>query len=340
MDSVIVMPVMVRPTRTLWGAGQFSRDRRAQCFSPDGKNAVASFADRPAQYPSAACEDCEKFSMQPWTDKVQDGWCSPGYVVAFISFDGEPFIMRLNGTHSKLAKVFAGRSIFRRQFMRVSTRSVANVRGNFYALMAHVERISGENWPAWFSGEEFTEWDTFAVDMPPDITDEQPDGGSGQGEGAAGANGAKAALEVLQGVISFRTDLKYVGVNGTPLWKAYLETDMIDEFTAQAGLDRHQLVAWGANAQMYDASVKVGDLVTVTGEWRENTFDPDPFDRDLNVRNLTVTPGGKLGARNAEAPAQPGRPTPPFEHPPLNEDPVPPDDDAAPWDKPGAQLPW
>ncbi len=329
-ESITVMPVMIRPTRILWPEGPFERGRKALCFSGDGQRAAEIVGELPALYPGAACTECPKFTMQPWKEKGNAGWCSPGYTVAFMTPEGEGILMRLTGTATKVARIFAGRNVFRKAFITLTTDPMTSNVGSWYALRTNVAALEAE--PAWVKGADFSDWNDFTVE-PPQAGDD--DGAGGQGQGPDQSHGA----ETLTGMISFVSGISYVGANGTALWKAYIELEMPSPTQAVAGAKREQLIAWGKRAERANTDIHVLDVMSVQGEWRDNDYEGDAFYRDFNLQSTV-----KLNVGTWVAPGQPAAapPTPPED---LNASPdymnqppppfiPPPDPNAAPSGQP------
>lgn len=298
-ESVTIMPVMIRPTRILWPEGQFSRGRKALCFSGDGQRAAEVVGDLPAAYPGAECTSCPKFTMQPWKDKGNAGWCSPGYTVAFMTPEGEGILMRLSGTASKLARVFAGKSVFRKSFLTLTTEPQTSQVGSWYALRTNIATLESE--PAWVKGESFADWNDFTVE-PPQASDDE--GGEGQG-----GDGQERGGTALTGMVSFVSGLSYVGSNSTAMWKAYLETDMPTGALAIPGTKREQIIAWGGKAERANTDIHVLDVVSLQGEWRENNYAGDQFTRDFNIQTSIKLGVGTWVTPNS-APPNPNAPPP------------------------------
>ena len=145
-DTLEVVPIIVRPSRTKWEAGPFHRDSRPQCWSDDGNTGSARpLSDVPALYPGRPCSSCEFYTAEPWKAKADEGWCMPGYNVLLVDAESfDIYILRLRGTSAKVARMLAAKGIFQRAVVTLSTEFVSLDTGSWYQLRSKTLRTLDE----------------------------------------------------------------------------------------------------------------------------------------------------------------------------------------------------
>lgn len=145
--ELYLVPMSVRPVRTLWPKDGFSRDRGPECASFDGEKAVESFSDgsRPL-FPGAECIACQFYVTKPWMVPTGEQYCQPGYDVFGLSLDTAEVVgLRLQGTSAKIARVFARPGVWCQQIVRLYSVKKTSDRGSWWQLLAQpVGQVSPE----------------------------------------------------------------------------------------------------------------------------------------------------------------------------------------------------
>ena len=130
-----LVPMAVQAQRTYWGEGEFVRGRTPECKSADAITADMMFGDgTPTKFAGQACADCQFRSDNPFErgDK-----CQAGYLVAFYSLEtNEAYLMRLNGSATRIARVVGNANTVRRKTINLFAQEVTTNNGRFWGLRA------------------------------------------------------------------------------------------------------------------------------------------------------------------------------------------------------------
>jgi hypothetical protein len=137
-SEVVVVPVRVMPTRTLWPEGGFSRDSGPECSSRDGISAVLELPDGTIPlFPGQFCSQCEFFASARWQLLEGQRWCEPGYDVILLNLETLELLgFRLRGTARKIAPVLAAPKVFGKQLVRLASQKVTKDYGSWYQMTA------------------------------------------------------------------------------------------------------------------------------------------------------------------------------------------------------------
>ena len=130
-----VVPLAVQAQRTYWGAGEFVRGRTPECKSNNAITADLSFGDgSPTLFAGRSCASCEFRSDNPFE---RGDMCQAGYMVAFYSLDtSEAFLMRLNGSATRIARVVGNANTVRQKTISLYAQEVTTANGRFWGLRA------------------------------------------------------------------------------------------------------------------------------------------------------------------------------------------------------------
>lgn len=141
-----IVPLIVSPSRLKWAPGPFSRDRLPECWSDDGvTGSIRPLGELRAAYAGELCRNCVNYTERPWEEKSQDGWCSPGYNVLLVDAESfDTYLVRLNGTSAKIARLLAQKGIFQRAIVRLFLEHMSTATGSWYQLKAKTQGYADE----------------------------------------------------------------------------------------------------------------------------------------------------------------------------------------------------
>ncbi|MDP2661272.1 MAG: hypothetical protein Q8R28_11150 [Dehalococcoidia bacterium] len=134
-ETLTVVPVIVKKTRTRMPA-EFSRDSRPLCWSEDG---IAPAPGGDQHGVVGLCTDCQFYTAAPWDAKP--GGCKGDYAAVLLELaTGQPFLMRLRGTASRIARVIGSKGVYRIAAVTLYTDEVSTEKGRWWQLKAKVDR--------------------------------------------------------------------------------------------------------------------------------------------------------------------------------------------------------
>jgi hypothetical protein len=134
--ELLVVPVKLQPTRTLWQSGGFQRGVGPECASADGEHAVLEFysGDKPL-YPGRRCVECPYYSESGWEPGPDGRACRAGYDCYAISLATYEIILyKLGGTAVYVANTLARPDVFGRRVVKLFSKKQVSQQGSWYQV--------------------------------------------------------------------------------------------------------------------------------------------------------------------------------------------------------------
>lgn len=127
-EELDVIALTLRATRVKWPTGEFSRDRKPECWSSDGARAGAG-----ARFEGQDCMTCPHRLASIWEPDPKAEKCLPTHAVIFLeAYTFEPLLFQLNNkSTARLASIIRGN--LRRAIMKLSVEQVTSNQGKFFA---------------------------------------------------------------------------------------------------------------------------------------------------------------------------------------------------------------
>ena len=245
-DDLEVIPLVSRVTQTKW-PGEFSREATPTCWSDNG-----IMASQGAEFEGRECHACPFFAPRPTRGKGRE-LCETGHNLILQDANSyTPYGLRVRSTGNRIMGLISSPSIAQKAVVKLYSELETNSTGQWYQLKVKTLRLL-----------DAADRDLAVATMRSYLETNLGQAAADTEQEAAGEDQADPGRPRHPVVNGFE-----VTVRGEPeMW--YTPTGKaITTAMGQTPQGYRKLVAWEALAEQFNAEVRKGEVLVVTGQYR------------------------------------------------------------------------